>query len=519
MVGEVSQANAPSRRVDYIDARFAWTRSLRFRLTLSFSSALACVMIIVAVVLYTIVARGILAETDSFLGLESHRLTAAVAEKETSNEPSELAEALSVDRSVTLRSQRFPGVLVFELVYARIVDAQSKAVLAQSPSLTGKHDLSTSLDQWRPGGKVRFAFVGPDDERMMRVISEPIAFGTRPAFLQVAVPWDSNEDTVEHAGAFLAVCVAVVLVIAVAGCWVLVGRTLQPIQQIVTEAERVDAETLAEGLLAPPAATDSEVGHLVDTLNRMTVRLHRAFEAQRRYAEAQRQFAADASHELRTPLTIMRGEVEYALMRPRDEDTYRKTLEAVVADVEHLSSIVESLTLLARLDTGKIGGRDKSHPVDLAALASAVVEDVRPIAVDKGLNLTFSSTNATALVDGDEEQIRLVVRNLVDNALKYTPSGGSVMIAIADVDEAGGRTVRELSVRDTGIGISEEDLPHIFERFWRADRARTAPGTGLGLAIAAQIVAAYGGTLTAESRLGAWSNFMLTLPASRQHMD
>jgi len=492
-------------------SRFAWTRSLRFRLTLGYTGGLACVLFTAALVLYFLALRGIQTETDSFLSIEAHRLAAVASQPD--RDPDDITEALSVDRSVPLRSDRFPGFLLFSVVYARFVDARTGRVIAASPSLVQNPKVVAAMDRWlivNPTHKARFAFIGPDEEDTMRGTEQRIVIDGIDAIVQVAVPWDSTEDTIEEATAWMIAATVLVLIVAAIGCWVLVGRTLVPIRQIVTQADQVSAENLSKGLLPPPKATDSEVGALVSTLNRMTIRLHEAFEAQRRYAEAQRQFAADASHELRTPLTIMRGEADYALMRPRDDETYRETLETLVADMDHLTSIVESLTLLARLDGGRIGIRADLHPIDLSAVAEALADDLRPIAIDKEIDLKVECDNRGPwIVNGDEGQIRLAIRNLIDNALKYTPSAGRVLISVAPSD---GHV--DIVVRDTGIGIADDDLPHIFDRFWRADRSRTAPGTGLGLAIAAHIAKSYQGSLTVDSRLGAGSTFRLTFPTA-----
>ena len=503
----------------------AWTRSLRFRLTVRFTGALACVMITAGVVLYVLAQRAILAETDSFLGLEIRRLASVVLDP--GHDADDVTEALEVDKGAPLRSERFPGLLLFPVVYARFVDAETGKTIIASPSLARDPEMGKSLDAWHvpPTGsrQVRFDYVGPDEEDTMRAAAEwimprpakrrvpnspdPALLDNRLSILEVCVPWDANEDILERAGLFMTGATALVLSLAAVACWGVVGRTLRPIRQIVAEADCVNAETLAAGLLPPPATSDSEVEDLVSTLNRMTVRLHKAFEAQKRYAEAQRRFAADASHELRTPLTIMRGEVDYTLMRPREDEEYRKTLEDMVGNLDHLAGIVESLTLLARFDSTTIGVPTDTKPVDIAGLVAGLAEELRPLAVNKQIDVRVTA-DGPIFVKADEGQIRLAVRNLLDNALKYTPEHGTVRVSI----DAGTTGDAVVSVDDSGAGISPEDLPHIFDRFWRADRSRSAEGTGLGLAIAAQIARVHGGSLTAESVVGVGSTFRFSLP-------
>ena len=168
------------------------------------------------------------------------------------------------------------------------------------------------------------------------------------------MPWDHNADILERLGGLLALGVLLVLLLAALGGWALVGRTLQPIRRIVTEAERLDAAALPDALLPEAAETDSEIGQLVATLNRMTTRLRQAFDAQRRFAEAQQRFAADASHELRTPLTILRGEMELALTRPRPPAFYQATLSSAMEEIARMGRIVEGLGFLARRDAGEM---------------------------------------------------------------------------------------------------------------------------------------------------------------------
>ena len=356
---------------------------------------------------------------------------------------------------------------------------------------------------------------------MVRAVTVPVRIGPEAGLLQVAVPWDHNADVLERLATLLALVLPVVLLLAATGGWVLVGRTLQPISRIVAEAERLDASALPEALLPEAGESDSEIGHLVATLNRMTTRLRRAFEVQAHFAEAQQRFAADASHELRTPLTILRGEMELALARPRERAVYEATLVSAVEEIDRMSRIVEGLSFLARQNAGALSADHVGTDVDLAALSRVVTAEFAPSAREAGLHLTSRcpsggwnlSGEPMPVVRGNTDQLHLLLRNLVDNALKYTPSGGQVMISTGTLAGVGGAPDSALfTVEDTGVGIAAADLPHIFERFWRADRARSTGGSGLGLSICAQIAEAHGGELTADSQLGTGSRFQLRLP-------
>ncbi len=514
----------------------AWARSLRFRLTVWYSGALALVLIPAALLLYLGAGHALSAETDGFLTVEAHRLSAAVrGQPHDPPEAADLAQAVAGNEAGGALpagahgafGQFTPKLLLFDVTYQRIISRAGGRVLAASPNLARRpalvSALNASLAAKRMASSGFFSFAGPSEEQEMRVLTVPGFVADVPVWVQVAVPWDYNADVLERLGRLLVLGVPLVLVACVGGGWLLVGRTLQPIHRIVTEAERLDADALPEALLPEASETDSEIGHLVATLNRMTTRLHGAFEARRRFADAQQRFAADASHELRTPLTILRGEMELALARPRSLVVYQATLESAVEEIDRMSRIVEGLSFLAHQDAGQMAMPPPREPVDLPGLCRTVITDFHKQAQDKEIALTLSVPTAGSdepppeeglWVPGSRDQLRQLLGNLVDNALKYTPPQGAVTIsARREPEKNSGPGLIALHVSDTGIGLAPQDLPHVFERFWRADRARGAGGNGLGLAICARIAQTHGGTLSVESDWGHGSNFCLRLPA------
>jgi heavy metal sensor kinase len=246
---------------------------------------------------------------------------------------------------------------------------------------------------------------------------------------------------------------------------------------------------------------DDEVGRLASTFDEMIARLDEAFRRQR-------QFTADASHELRTPLTAIKGQTEVALQRDRDADTYREVLRKVNGEVDRMIRLIGSLLTLARADARQIPVSRES--VDLGRLVTDAVEQIRPAAVDKAIALNVSS-NGDIRLRADQDLILQLMLNLLDNSVKYTPRGGSIDLSCrAEGSHA------EVTVADTGSGIPAEHLPHIFDRFYRVDKARTRAegGAGLGLSISRWIAEAHGGTLRVESTPGRGSKFTLSLPVS-----
>lgn len=303
--------------------------------------------------------------------------------------------------------------------------------------------------------------------------------------------------------ALLVMAPLAVLLSAFGGYW-LAARALAPVDSVTRLAREIEASSLSRRLPAPKA--DDEVGRLVETLNQMIARLESSFEAMKR-------FTADASHELRGPLATMRGAIDVALARPREAEEYSKALASVGEDVDRLRSIVEDLLVLAHADAGRI--RLESAPVRLDVVTAEVAESFQSAAADGGVSLT-ARCGEPVLVLGDERWLRQLAVNLVDNAVKFsgvvTPGAApaSVEIEVRALD--GAATLR---VADTGPGIPAEALSRIFERFYRADDARTYRGTqgfGLGLSIAAWIVASHGGQIRADNRPGGGCELTATFP-------
>lgn len=455
----------------------------------------------------------LLNQADLFLSVEAQRIAESAAGREGPNlndiDQAVLTPAIVPEMGHQVQPLSM-GRLMFQVIYIRVLTRGERRVLATSPDLSHYAALLPSLDSLLDHANpadTTFTFAGPDPTSQVRVLTRALPGGRTGLWLQVAVPWEQTQNLLERSAVVVGLALPVLLLVAGIGGWILVGRTLAPIQRIVTQAENMDADNVFDVLLPEASETDSEIGHLVSTLNHMLTRLKSAFEAQKRFAEAQQRFAADASHELRTPLTILRGEMELALSRPRSVESYQGTIQSAIEEIDRMSQIVQALSFLARQDALQMASEPVRQPIDLVTLGRTVVNEFEAQARDKQITLDFTP-DGPARVLGDEGQLHQLVRNLVDNAVKYTPSGGTVRVRTGR-DGTGFR----LAVEDTGIGISPEDLPHVFERFWRADKARTASGSGLGLAISARLAELNGGRLAASSTPGQGSCFTLHLPA------
>ncbi len=288
-----------------------------------------------------------------------------------------------------------------------------------------------------------------------------------------------------------------VLILSAFGSYWLARRAFRPIHRLASTAREISARALDQRVPVPRA--QDEVRDLSIIFNQMIERLERAFAQQRR-------FVADASHELRTPVAVIRSLTELAITQPSNAEDNLTALHEVNAEAERLGHLINDLLALARTDENQI--KLDSEPVRIDLLAADVVASLEPLAVERHLTLCTANLNP-ATVMGDAARLIQIIISLVDNALIYTNAGGSVTLSVKVSD-----SLAYLIVRDTGIGIAQKDLEHIFERFYRADPARSKAvgGSGLGLAIADWLVRAQNGSISVESEPGRGSTFTVTLP-------
>jgi heavy metal sensor kinase len=285
--------------------------------------------------------------------------------------------------------------------------------------------------------------------------------------------------------------------VSVVGGLALANKALRPVDEITTRARKITAENLDQSI--PQLNAHDEIGRLTATINDMIHRLYSSFAQVR-------QFSADASHELRTPLTIIRGEIEIALRSTKTPEEYREVLESTLEEIMRLTSIIDNLLMLARADQATY--QANFSEVDLSGLVDELYEDSEVLAQRKHIQVHLVRNTPITIV-GDRIRLRQLFLNLVDNAIKYTPEGGSVSLVM---DRQNGSAIFE--VRDTGIGIPPEETEKIFNRFYRVDKARTREfgGAGLGLSIAKWIAELHRGTITVQSEPQKGSTFTVKLP-------
>jgi heavy metal sensor kinase len=332
----------------------------------------------------------------------------------------------------------------------------------------------------------------------VRVLTWPVVRAGRVSgVIQVGMSRENLDKTLRRFLWVMAGIFPFALLLAGGGGWALARKALKPVDQMTETARRISAEHLDRQVQGTGAG--DELDRLAQTLNEMLGRLNIAFQEVR-------QFSADASHELQTPLTILKGEIEVGLRSPRRPEEYQAILRSALEETDRIARLVEGLLLLSRSDAGVL--RMDRRPVDLKNLIEEVLQQVQPLAGLHSVNLRAGPLEP-AEIQGDPDHLRRLLRNLVDNGIKYTASGGRVEVSLRRDEK-----FAIARVLDTGIGIAKEDQEKVFRRFYRtaAARARGESGAGLGLAIARSIVEAHGGRIEVQSAVGQGSLFAVFLP-------
>jgi heavy metal sensor kinase len=379
-------------------------------------------------------------------------------------------------------------------VFVQVTDEQS-TILYESVLLSA-HRVPV-LAPGAPDGSVSITTVGTHGWPV-RVASKRLMVGGTILTVHIVEPLRDLMESLREYGLYLTLLIPIALLLTTtAGYW-LSRSALAPVEQIRQQAESIDPADLTTRLPVPP--TNDELAKLGQTLNAMLTRIEAAFRSIER-------FTADASHELRAPLALILTAGEVSLRRERSREELAEVLRKIVREARHMSNLVENLLDLARGDARR--RHTELAPVDVAAMLRDLFAELTPAAGKKGLSLTAAVPDHEVRVIGEATELRRLFLILTDNAIKYTEAG-SIHLALGS---EGGQV--NVTVSDSGIGIEESSIPHVFDRFWRADkvRSRSEGGAGLGLSLASQIVQRNGGTLSVKSELGKGSTFIVHLPA------
>jgi len=450
-------------------------RSIKFKLTLWYLIVLSILLVLFGAISYILLAYNLYQNLDNSL-----RTRAA-----------EIGTNLNTQiGGMTLTVQQQLGEMV--LIY----DYRGNVLLSSGPVLDS--GIVQSVIQQTSAGTETIISTTTTDGQRVHLYAVSVSSSQFSPILVVGRSIGETSQALDSFVQTLVIAVAVTLVLAGAGGLFLAWRAFKPVDEITRAAKGIEETDLSRRI---EVRSNDELGRLAATINEMIGRLEKAFERQR-------QFTADASHELRTPLSVIEAEATLALRRERSPDEYQKSLVSVNEEVDYMSSILEKLLMLARADAGK--EQMNFINVNLKDLITAIAPDIEMLANEKGLQFALSVEDGL-VTKGDEIKLKQLFLNLLDNDIKYTAEG-KVSISLSQLDKNA-----VITISDTGMGIPPEHLPHIFERFYRVDKARSRSehGTGLGLAIVKYIVDAHNGKIEVTSELGKGSTFTVTLPLAQ----
>jgi heavy metal sensor kinase len=459
----------------------SFIHSIKFRFTIWYLLVLAVLLIALSAGVYFYLSRSLYRSLDDSLGIRSTQIR-SIQDILESIRQGEFQEEL--------------GEIVVLYFYS---GNQLMEVSPRGTSIPLSHEFISQAI----AGTTLFATIPTAEGEGLRLLAVPINIsmlgpppGIQPAALVIARSTKQIDQALAGLLRTFILVVPLALALAAAGGIFLARRALKPVDKIAQTAREIGESDLSQRI---NVNTKDELGRLAATLNEMIGRLEKAFQRQK-------QFTSDASHELRTPLAVIEAESTLALQKERPSSDYQRSLEIISQESRQMSSLIDQLLTLARADAGK--EQWNFTEVNLGKLISNLSTDVEVLCQEKGLNFQLGQMQ-DLVVKGDEARLRELFMNLLDNAIRYTPSLGTVSVSLRREGQ-----MAVVAITDTGIGIPAEDIPFIFERFYRVDksRSRAEGGTGLGLAICRHIAEAHGGKIEVESRVGAGSTFSVRLP-------
>jgi heavy metal sensor kinase len=472
--------------------------SIKFKFTVWYLLILALLLVGLGIGVHTYLADSLWHSLDNSLRLRSDQLRNGREMIESISQgrfEEKLDEAVVFyyerDGQVHAVSRRDVGIVLDEALVRASLGGQTGFVTIRVDRVGDMRFLIVPFRSDRP------APLPPDPGQPLPAPGQPGPQVTvRSGALAVGRPIEDIEQALAGLKRALTLAIPLTLLVAGAGGLFLARRVLRPVQHIADTARNIGETDLSRRIAVN---TRDELGQLAATLNQMIERLEKAFNRQR-------EFTGDASHELRTPLAVIQAESTLALQRARSVKEYQASLASIAEEADHMGRIIDQLLALARADSGS--DQASFQELDLNEPVREVAADMDILSRDRSLQLELLLGDPV-LVRGDHGLLRQLLLNLVGNAMRYTPPGGKISIVTAAVN---GRA--RLAVSDTGQGIPAEHLPHIFDRFYRADKARSRSegGSGLGLAICKQVAELHGGEIEVESRVGQGSTFTFSLP-------
>ncbi len=450
-----------------------FVKSIRFRLTIWYLAVLVVLLLLFGMISYFMLSQSLYQSLDD--SLKTHTQA--------------LENSLDIlNGQITLGMTEQPGEFV--LIY------DNNGSLLQGFSWGAEVPHVDSQVVQALENRTSFFTVSTSNDQKIRLYVAP--FSGQPEIGAIVVG-RSTADVIEVLERFMSILIIAglaTLALAGGGGFFMANQVLIPVERIRKTAQEIEESDLSQRI---DIRSEDELGRLATTLNQMITRLETAFGRQR-------QFTADASHELRTPLAIVQAESTLALRKNRPPEDYRKSLELISQEAEHMSAVVNKLLYLARIDAGK--EQVNFERINLKELFTELSSDIEVLAREKGIEFNLAPLE-DLLIEGDRVKLEQLFLNLLENAIRYTPQGGSISTSVVREDKTA-----MIVIKDTGIGIPKEHISHLFERFYRVDKARSRAegGTGLGLAISMHIALDHHGKIEVESQVGKGSTFFVSFP-------
>ncbi len=488
-------------------------KSIRFKITVLYMAILALTLTSFSAILYHNVSRGLYGNMDTLLKSKAGGITQAIdtywyaANLEAISSGVKPDEILSKRRNINFAkvAQRWareestdPKLLD---IIIRVFDTDGRTIVS-SKNTQGLAGISQKNFLSVLQGRSRFDTidsVSPAAGMTLRIFTTPVFENEKVAYIvQVASPTNSIVTALNNLKIALFILFPItIFVTGIMGAF-LAKVTLHPVDNMIHTIHQITAENMKLKLKVP--GTKDEIQKLAETFNTMLDRLERDFNSQR-------QLFQDLSHELKTPLTILKGEFEVALKKARSLEEYAFILKSALEEINRITSLAENLLLLAKFDSKEVG-LDKKR-LNLNSLLLNIINSLKGLSELKQIPISFAASDEKVFLNGDENQLKTLFLNILDNAIKYTPQKGKIYISLER-----DRGLARVSIKDTGMGINKEEISHIFDRFYRVDKSRNSSGFGLGLSIAKSIAEAHEGKIEAESEPSKGTTFIVYLPLS-----
>lgn len=463
---------------------------IRAKLTIWYTSLLAASLITFGSILYVALSKNITSSIDARLLSMADMVSKSVFRPGT----------VALPQNFDVFLEHFFGIKTSGS-FIQLMDKYGKIVFTSSTLGKSRIPLSGQGYHHAIAGSATYETVENIGRHPARVITFPLMEkGQLISILQVGAPLQESTVIINTLFYMLMLGIPLAVILASGIGWFLAKKALRPVDEITNMAKKIEAGSLNERLAV--SGPKDEIGRLAETFNDMIARLELSFRQMR-------QFTADASHELKTPLTVLKGEMEITLKTEKTVEGFREAVKSSLEEIDKMSAIVKSLLNLARIDSRIKLPKDK---IRLDEIIEERFNQTMPLARYKAVEMKIIKSGKVMII-GDMLRVGQLIFNLIDNAIKYTIKGGRIEISLEQENNWA-----IITVLDTGLGIAKEDIPYIFDRFYRVDKARTSGegGVGLGLSICKEIVDAHEGRIEVESEAGKGTVFRVYLPLTNK---